>query len=101
MPPRGPVESRCGAAAVGRTYLFPPLSSGGASLVRPWLRFHIPLIGMVEGWRAGRPLDRDTFPVPSTSHAACAFPALLATTSFTPTLIVPILHGRLTAQRLL
>jgi len=30
--------------AVGRTYLFPPLSSGGASLVRPWLRFHTPLI---------------------------------------------------------
>ena len=30
--------------AVGRTYLYPPLSSGGASLVRPWLRFHIPLI---------------------------------------------------------
>ncbi len=29
---------------VGRTYLFPPLSSGGASLVRPWLRFHTPLI---------------------------------------------------------
>src|SRR6516162_8849540 len=28
----------------GRTYLYPPLSSGGASLVRPWLRFHIPLI---------------------------------------------------------
>src|ERR1700681_814161 len=44
--PRWPrcVESRCGAVAVGRTYLFPPLSSGGASLVRPWLRFHIPLI---------------------------------------------------------
>src|SRR6516162_5685509 len=38
------VESRCGAVAVGRTYLLPPLSSGGASLVRPWLRFHIPLI---------------------------------------------------------
>src|SRR6202035_5547346 len=38
------VESRCGAVAVGRTYLSPPLSSGGASLVRPWLRFHIPLI---------------------------------------------------------
>src|SRR5262245_40748333 len=29
---------------VGRTYLFPPLSSGGALVVRPWLRFHIPLI---------------------------------------------------------
>jgi hypothetical protein len=39
--------------AVGRTYLFPPLSSGGASLVRPWLRFHTPLIGGVEDWRAG------------------------------------------------
>src|SRR4029453_11770195 len=38
------VESECGAVAVGRTYQLPPLSSGGASLVRPWLRFHIPLI---------------------------------------------------------
>src|SRR6202790_4407565 len=38
------VESECGAVAVGRTYLFPPLSSDGASLVRPWLRFHTPLI---------------------------------------------------------
>src|SRR5450756_192514 len=28
------VESRCGAVAVGRTYLLPPLSSGGALLVR-------------------------------------------------------------------
>src|SRR5438445_12385696 len=34
------VESRCGALAVARTYLLPPPSSGGASLVRPWLRFH-------------------------------------------------------------
>src|SRR3954466_1404154 len=38
------VESRCGAVTVGWAYLFPPLSSGGASLARPWLRFHIPLI---------------------------------------------------------
>jgi hypothetical protein len=38
------VESRCGAVALGRTYLLPPLSFGGASLVLPWLRFHIPLI---------------------------------------------------------
>ena len=38
------VESRCGAVAVGRTYLLPPLSSGGALLARPWLRFHTPLI---------------------------------------------------------
>lgn len=35
------VESECGAVAVGRTYLLPPLSSDGASLVRPWLRFHV------------------------------------------------------------
>src|SRR3981189_578800 len=79
------VESRCGAVALGRTYLLPPLSSGGALMVRPWLRFHIPLIGRVEGWRAGRPLDRATFPVPSTSHAACGFPALRAPICFTPT----------------
>src|SRR5256885_2669914 len=38
------VESECGAVAVGRTYLLPPLSFGGALLVQPWLRFHIPLI---------------------------------------------------------
>jgi hypothetical protein len=38
------VESRCGAVALGRTYLLPPLSTGGASMVPPWLRFHIPLI---------------------------------------------------------
>jgi len=38
------VESRCGAVALGRTYLLPPLSSGRALVVQPWLRFHIPLI---------------------------------------------------------
>src|SRR6478672_652087 len=38
------VESRCGAVALGRTYLLPPLSSGGALVDPPWLRFHIPLI---------------------------------------------------------
>src|SRR6476619_1352195 len=37
------VESRCGAATLGRAYLLPPLSSGGALVVRPWLRFHTPL----------------------------------------------------------
>jgi hypothetical protein len=29
------VESECDAVAVGRTYLFPPLSSGGALVFRP------------------------------------------------------------------
>ena len=38
------VELRCGAVAVGCTYLLPPLSIGGALVVQPWLRFHIPLI---------------------------------------------------------
>src|SRR5882724_6832615 len=93
------VESRCGAVALGRTYLLPPLSSGGASMVPPWLRFHIPLIGRVEDWRAGRPLDRATFPVPFTSHAACGFPALRAPICFTPPLMGPILLGQLSARR--
>src|SRR4029077_7395451 len=31
------VESRCDAGALGRTNLFPPLLSGGASIVQPWL----------------------------------------------------------------
>src|SRR6267143_3205234 len=52
FPPRA-VESRCGAVALGRTYPLPPLSSGGALVVPPSLRFHIPLIGRVEDWRAG------------------------------------------------
>src|SRR5262245_11102243 len=41
------VESRCGAVALGalgRAYLFPPLSFGGALVARPWLRLHTPLI---------------------------------------------------------
>ena len=51
------VESRCGAAAVGWAYLFPPLSSGGASLAQPWLRFHIPLIELdVQICRVAQPL---------------------------------------------
>ena len=29
------VELECGAVALGRTYLFPPLSSGGALVVQP------------------------------------------------------------------
>ena len=33
------VKSRCGAVAVGCTYLLPPLSIGGALVVQPWLRF--------------------------------------------------------------
>jgi len=39
---RGSVESECGAVALGRPYLLPPLSSGGASLVRSWLPFPHP-----------------------------------------------------------
>src|SRR5262249_49521200 len=93
------VESECGAVAVGRTYLLPPLASGGASLVRPWLRFHTPLIGRVEDWRAGLGRCRATSPVPSTSNAACGFPALRSPICFTSRLIGPILPGRLSACR--
>src|SRR5208283_5695659 len=38
----GRVEWGCGAVAVGRACLLPPLSSGGALVARPWLRFHTP-----------------------------------------------------------
>src|SRR3982074_1972964 len=38
------VGSRDVAVALDRCFLLPPLSSGGALVVRPWLRFHIPLI---------------------------------------------------------
>ena len=110
------VELRCGAVALGRTYPLPPLSSGGALVVPPSLRFHIPLIGRVEDWRAGlgrslgsllsRPfvcecsiLDHATSPAPSTSHATCGFPALRAPICFTPKLMGPILLGRLSARR--
>jgi hypothetical protein len=60
------VESRCSAVALGKTYLLPPLSFGGASMVPPWLRFHIhrvagggrpppaPTERGVRIWRVGR-----------------------------------------------
>jgi hypothetical protein len=41
---RGTVEWRCGAVTVDSSQRLPPLSSGGASIDGPWLRFHIPLI---------------------------------------------------------
>jgi hypothetical protein len=78
------VESRMGAVAWG---------------LWPSPRFPSPLISRVEDWRAGRPFDRATFPVPSTSHAACGFPALRAPICFTPTLMGPILLGQLSARR--
>jgi hypothetical protein len=34
---------------VGAAYLLPALSSAGASIATPCFRFHIPLIGRVEG----------------------------------------------------
>src|SRR5215469_3696770 len=75
------VESECGAVAVGRTYLLPPLSSGGASLVRPWLRFHTPLIGRVEDWRAG--LGRSLFPLLARPFV-CECPSIPTVPRFQP-----------------
>src|ERR1700687_5877413 len=95
------VESRCGAVALGRTYLLPPLSFGGASMVPPWLRFHIPLIGRVEGWRAGVARGPDPHHVSSPLHVArnvrisrIARPHLLHAKAYGP-----ILLGRLSARR--
>ena len=56
------------------------------------------------GSRTGAPVwprypDRATFPAPSTSHAACGFPALRAPICFMPRLMGPILPGRLSARR--
>src|ERR1035437_3641301 len=110
------VESRCGAVALGRTYLLPPLSSGGALMVPPWLRFHIPLIGRVEDWRAGvgrslysllpRPfvcechtistMPRFQPPPRRTQHAD--FLALRSPVCFASRLMGPILPGRLSTS---
>jgi hypothetical protein len=38
------VESGCGAVTLGSGCLLPPLSSGGAQVPSPSLRFHTPLI---------------------------------------------------------
>src|SRR5215469_6817687 len=57
------------------------------------------LAGRVEDWRAGLGRCRATFPAPSTSNAACGFPALRSPICFTSRLIGPILPGRLSACR--
>jgi hypothetical protein len=57
--------------------------------------------GRVEDWRASWPRypDRATFPAPSTSHAACGFPALRAPICFTSGLMGPIIPGQLSVRR--
>ena len=57
--------------------------------------------GRVEDWRASWPRypDRATFPAPSTSHAACGFPALRAPICFTSGLMGPIMPGQLSVRR--
>jgi hypothetical protein len=88
------------AAADGYTISVGPMNSH----VLTGAIYHLPFdllgdLGRVEDWRASRPFDRATFPVPSTSHAACGFPALRAPIRFTPTLMGPILLGQLSARR--
>jgi hypothetical protein len=64
--------------AVGRTYLLPPLSSGGASLVRPWLRFHTPLIEPDMGFSASGSRTRlHAFPRVTPSAVSERFSELL------------------------
>jgi len=57
--------------------------------------------GRVEDWRASWPRhpDHATFPAPSTSHAACGFPALRAPICFTSGLMGPIILGQLSVRR--
>ena len=112
----GLVESRCGAATLGRAYLLPPLSSGGALVVRPWLRFHTPLIGRVEDWRAGvgrslcsllsRPFVCEChtistiprFQPPPRRTQRADFLALRSPVCFTSRLMGPILSERLSTS---
>ena len=51
------VESGCGAVAVGSTYLFPPLSSGGASISEGFSHFvtsmTAPVCFRLEPWPGG------------------------------------------------
>jgi len=65
------------------------------------LTSNLPNVGRVEDWRASRPRhpDRATFPAPSTSHAACGFPALRAPICFTSGLMGPIRPGQLSVRR--
>ena len=61
-----------------------------------------PLTGRVEDWRAGLAelFDCATFPAPSTSHAACGFPALRAPIRFMSRLMGPIMPGQLSIRRI-
>ena len=54
--------------AVGRACLFPPLSSGGALVARPWLRFHTPLIERSRRIPPHCALGQDLTPSPTTGR---------------------------------
>src|SRR6516164_7070173 len=71
----------------------------GDQVSRPAESHRRALAGRVEDWRAGIGRCRATFPAPSTSNAACGFPALRSPICFTSRLIGPILPGRLSACR--
>ena len=60
------------------------------------------VMGRVEDWRAGLAelFDCATFPAPSTSHAACGFPALRAPIRFMSRLMGPIMPGQLSTRRI-
>ena len=78
--------------------------AGEVRLRIPKLRqqtFETAIIGRVEGWRASKAgaSSSATFPAPSTSHAACGFPALRAPICFTSRLMGPITLGQLSVRR--
>ena len=101
---RGPSSA---GASLSRSELQPSWTSGCISTATPvrhrssptWRQRSVSHPRSSVGSRTGAPARHATFPVPSTSHAACGFPALRAPICFTPTLMGPILLGRLSARR--
>ena len=108
LAPRAQASRRCETQAPLRRhaaklcYRFGPLtpSARSANLIAgDGMKNGFP--GRVEDWRASWPRhpDRATFPAPSTSHAACGFPALRAPICFTSGLMGPIIPGQLSVRR--
>ena len=108
VPPRAQASRRCETQAplsgkppscAKRFGPLTPSARSGNLIVGDGTKNGLP--GRVEDWRASWPRhpDRATFPAPSTSHAACGFPALRAPICFTSGLMGPITPGQLSVRR--
>src|SRR6516162_7943169 len=107
VPPRAQASRRCQtqaplggkAPSFARVSLDPHCARSGNLIVGDGMKNGFP--GRVEDWRVSWPRhpDHATFPAPSTSHAACGFPALRAPICFTSGLMGPIILGQLSVRR--